>query len=306
MVTSPLSGGLQPTSSSGPTRRGKAPPVESFIGESEEALWEDWLPTLERAAAWNHWDEEEKLLQLAGHLKGKALQEWNLMRENDRRSFATAVTKLKEKLDKGAKKIAAQDFRHAAQRQKENVSDFVHRLEKLFRRAYGQEVLTTETRDALLYGQLQEGLKIEIMQAPAVSGAQSYAQLCVAARNEQHRQEELQKRQSYNERRTGRVTQPAQPSGAVPAQRNASQEGIKRCFICNKVGHLKKDCRQNRRPEQRTGHARTNQVRGPQQQEPRIATSTNVDPLTFLQSSSDEEVVRQVRVNNKGSLTQCV
>ena len=141
------------------------------------------------------------------------------------------------------------------------------------------------------------------MQAPAVSGAQSYAELCVAARNEQHRQEELQKRQSYNERRTGRVTQPAQPSGAVPAQRNASQEGIKRCFICNKVGHLKKDCRQNRRPKQRAGHARTNQVRGPQQQEPRIATSTNVDPLTFLQSSSDEEVVRQVRVSDKGSLT---
>ena len=87
-------------------------------------------------------------------------------------------------------------------------------------------MLTTETRDALLYGQLQEGLKIEIMQAPAVSRAQSYTELCVAARNEQHRQEELQKRQSYNERRTGRVTQPAQPSGAVPAQRNASQEGI--------------------------------------------------------------------------------
>ena len=168
-LTPPLSGGLHPTSSNGSTRRGKAPPVESFTGESDETLWEDWLPTLERAAAWNYWDEEEKLLQLAGHLKGKALQEWNLMRENDRRSFATAIAKLKEKLDKGAKKIAAQDFRHAAQRQKENILDFVHRLEKLFRRAYGQEVLTTETRDALLYGQLQEGLRLEIMQAPAVS-----------------------------------------------------------------------------------------------------------------------------------------
>ena len=74
-----------------------APPVDSFTGESDETLWEDWLPTLERAAAWNHWDEEEKLLQLAGHLKGKALQKWNLMRENDRKSFATAIAKLKER-----------------------------------------------------------------------------------------------------------------------------------------------------------------------------------------------------------------
>ena len=41
-------------------------------------------------------------------------------------------------------------------------------------------------------------------------------------------------------------------------------------------------------------------------QEPCVATLTNVDPLTFLQLSSDEEVVRQVRVSDKGSLTQCV
>ena len=34
----------------GQVRRGKAPPVDPFTGESEEVLWEDWLPTLERAA----------------------------------------------------------------------------------------------------------------------------------------------------------------------------------------------------------------------------------------------------------------
>ena len=85
------------------------------------------------------------------------------MSENDSRSFNTAATKLKEKLDQGVKKIAGQDFHHATQRQKESVSNFIHSLEKMFRRAYGREVLTTETQDALLYGQLQEGLKLEIM-----------------------------------------------------------------------------------------------------------------------------------------------
>ena len=162
----------------------KAPPVDPFTGESKEVLWQDWLPILERAATWNGWGEEEKLLQVVGYLKGKALQEWNLMSELDRSLFSTAATELKQKLDQSVKKLAAHDFRHATQKQKESVSDFIHRLKKLFRRAYGREALTAETGDTSLYSQLQEGLRLEIMQVLAVSGAQSYAELCVAARNE--------------------------------------------------------------------------------------------------------------------------
>ena len=45
--------------------------------------------------------------------------------------------------------------------------------------------MSSETRSALLYGQLQEGLLYELLKAPAVSGAQKYSELCVAARNEE-------------------------------------------------------------------------------------------------------------------------
>ena len=54
------------------SRRGKAPPVESFTGEESSVHWDDWLPTLERAATWNNWSEQEKLIQLAEHLHGRA------------------------------------------------------------------------------------------------------------------------------------------------------------------------------------------------------------------------------------------
>ena len=43
-------------------RWGKAPPVEPFSGESEAMRSEEWLPTLERAATWNDWTEEDRLL----------------------------------------------------------------------------------------------------------------------------------------------------------------------------------------------------------------------------------------------------
>ena len=57
--------------------------------------------------------------------------------------------------------------------------------------------MSSETRDTLLHGQLQDGLKHELMRAPAVSGGQSYPELCLAARNEEKRLAELKKRQQY-------------------------------------------------------------------------------------------------------------
>ena len=59
-------------SSSRESRRGRAPPIDKFSAESPEVRLDDWLPSLQRAASWNKWTEEEQLIQLAGHLKGRA------------------------------------------------------------------------------------------------------------------------------------------------------------------------------------------------------------------------------------------
>ena len=49
------------------------------------------------------------------------------------------------------------------------------------------------------------------MQASAVSGAQSCVELCVSAKNEQHRQDELYKRQAYSNS-TGKTERTTHPS----------------------------------------------------------------------------------------------
>lgn len=64
----------------------------------------------------NEWSEEKQLLQLAGHLRGQALQEWNLMDSEQQQTSNVAVTTLKETVDPGSKVLAAQDFRHTTQR----------------------------------------------------------------------------------------------------------------------------------------------------------------------------------------------
>jgi len=53
--------------------RGKEPPIDSFTGED---IFDDWLLTLEQAAIWYGWTPDETLMQLSGHLRGRASQEY--------------------------------------------------------------------------------------------------------------------------------------------------------------------------------------------------------------------------------------
>ena len=139
-----VEGGSTPVSSR--VRRGKAPPVDPFTGEDPVCRLDDWLPTLKRAAEWNGWTEGDLLLQLAGHLKGRALQEWNLMANNEKMTYSQATAALAGRLDPGSRIMAAQDFRHASQEDCEKVGDFIRRLEQLFKLAYGHDAISAETR----------------------------------------------------------------------------------------------------------------------------------------------------------------
>ena len=73
------------------------------------------------------WSDEETLLQLAGHLRGRALEEWNLLEDCEKSSLEGAVSALKKRLEP-SKTLAAQDFRRTGQRDQETVSDYIRRL----------------------------------------------------------------------------------------------------------------------------------------------------------------------------------
>ena len=95
-------------------RKGKTPLVEMFTGNDWEVHPDDWLPSLSRAATWNNWSSEELLMQ-AGHLKGRALQEWKMLSEGQISSYDGAIQALRDKLNPGSKVLAGQDFQHTAQ-----------------------------------------------------------------------------------------------------------------------------------------------------------------------------------------------
>lgn len=202
---------------------------------------------------------------------------------SEKANYDSAVKALRARLDLGGKVVTAQDFRHLAQSERETVTEFIRRLERTFRIAYGRDGMSKETRDALLHSQLQESLRQEVMSGPAVSGAATYSEHCIAAKNEERRLAGLKKREQYRkpgpETRTttsysGKGRQPpsapssnpqswaAQHSSRPPSSGGTRPSGsgeARRCYTCNKLGHLSKDCRtktesrgppqDNRRPQ---------------------------------------------------------
>ena len=79
------------TSASESRPRRKAPPVDPFTGENLASTLDDWLPSLQTATTWYAWSEDEKSMQLGGHLCGRARQEWDLLTDEEKESYSRAI-----------------------------------------------------------------------------------------------------------------------------------------------------------------------------------------------------------------------
>ena len=325
------------------TRRGQAPPVDPFTGEDPEVRLEDWLPALTRAAEWNMWTPAESLMQMAGYLRGRALQEWRLLDDEVKKDWKRAVTALHTRLDPGNKVLAAQDFRHTIQEEKEGVADFIRQLERTFRIAYGKEHFMRETRKALLFGQLQDGLRPELMQNATVVSALTYQDLCMAARTEEQRKAEMRKRRQYRSLDQGmedrdqkkvynrsKRSDPLTKNDAYSRRSNSTNhtvttdpEKVRTCYNFGQPGHLAKYCQAPKSESQGRSSITPKKVSPKTKKVTTQETGNDIprqdlkgkagvrtppdleDPHTYLPSDAEEGDVKLIQVQDEGSQPQC-
>ena len=132
----------------------------------------------------------------------------------------------------------------------------------------------------LLYGQLQEGLSYSLIESPSVSGAQSYRELCIAAKKEERRHAELKKQQYL------KVEKPSSESSIRKSfQRSYNstsgnrakpfvKQGSLRCFNCNSPHHLARDCHKSKTESQgRSSQKATQEPKGAKMIRTRYDTS---------------------------------
>ena len=146
--------------------------------------------------------------------------------------------------------LAGQDFRHATQETGESVAEYVRRLERLFQVAYGRDGLSVETRQTLLYSQLQEGLRYSLIKSPAVSGADSYSQLCIAAKHEEKRLSELSRRQQYlkdiGKKGDAGGQSPQNSTSKLNEKRGENRGEPRQCYVCGATDHLARNCKKKK------------------------------------------------------------
>ena len=173
--------------------------------------------------------------------------------------------------------------------------------------------MSKDTCEAILYGQLQ-GLRLDLMRSPSVSGALAYQELIMAAKNEEQRQSVLRKRRTYQS--TFGVKEPggskpggSQLSGSFQPRPRSDEFVEKRtCYKCHKTGHISKHCHMKKteskgsdqQRDSNTRQVQTEDALGSRDGNPQEGDDESTDPLAYL-FSSEEDSVKLVHVQDHGS-----
>ena len=215
----------------------------------------EWFQRFEICSRANEWNDNKKALKLPTLLEGEALAVWVELTDEEQKDYAATKKKIIDAI-MPMQFVSLADFHKQMLLPGESLSMYVHQLKQLLNQAMPD--IPTAAKEQLLLHQFLSGLPQEVSKqlratgtATTLTDAVERAKLLMTI---EHREVAATTKQPEFLQLQQQLSDLSEQVAAMSFHTLGKYQGrargeVRRCFICNKTGHLQHAC-PTQRPRQ--------------------------------------------------------